>query len=55
MTQRILYRAAFVLAFAYWLGVILMHTRLRFVIICGVGAGLLASVGWWVVQAVRWG
>ena len=52
MTQRILYRAAFVLAFAYWLGVILMHTRLRFVLICGVCAGLLASVGYMYFQAL---
>ena len=51
MNQRILYRAAFALAFAYWLGVILMHTRLRFVIVCGVSAGLLASVGYMYLQA----
>ena len=55
MTQRILYRAAFVLAFAYWLGVILMHTRLRFVLICGVSGGLLASCGYWLFQAVKFG
>ena len=50
MTQRILYRVAFVLA--YWLGVILCETRPRFVIICGVCGGLLASVGFAYLQVV---
>ena len=50
MSQRILYSAAFALAFAYFLAAILCETRPRFVLISGVCAGLLASVGFWVFQ-----
>ena len=52
MTQRILYRAVFALAFAYFLAAIVMETRPRFVIVCGVSAGLLASVGYMYFQAL---